>query len=177
VLTNHLESEGVRRAICDMTLLIFHLVLSAHTFEGIDVNMARRIVEWNLERYPNGASSVAVHPCGIANMVPGVFFLFGAGRLALARSQPQQALEYYARAAQAQTQYRNMHHISWWESAIANLALWNVDASRDWWDRLRDEATVSLILVHGCMWAQRTLRIVVQSNLCLWRSGLSRDSR
>ncbi|KAN0080427.1 Protein of unknown function (DUF3808) domain containing protein [Tylopilus felleus] len=120
------ESEGVRRAICDMTLLIFHLVLSSYTFEGVDVMMARKIVEWNLERYPNG-----------------VFFLFGAGRLALARSQPQRALEYYARAAQAQTQYRNIHHISWWESAIANLALWNVDASKHWWERLRDEATWS----------------------------------
>ncbi|KAG8215539.1 hypothetical protein J3R82DRAFT_9198 [Butyriboletus roseoflavus] len=120
------ESEGVRRAICDMTLLVFHLVLSSYTFEGVDVNLARRIVEWNLERYPNG-----------------VFFLFGAGRLALARSQPQRALEYYARAAQAQTQYRNMHHVSWWESAIANLALWNVDGSKDWWGRLRREATWS----------------------------------
>lgn len=57
---NHPESEGVRRAICDMTLLIFHLVLSSYTFEGIDVNMARRIVEWNLERYPNGTSGASV---------------------------------------------------------------------------------------------------------------------
>ncbi|KAI9457359.1 hypothetical protein HD554DRAFT_2142813 [Boletus coccyginus] len=120
------ESEGVRRAICDMCLLMFHLVLSSYTFEGIDVTLAGRIVEWNLERYPSG-----------------VFFLFGAGRLALARSQPQRALEYYARAVQAQSQYRNLHHISWWESAIASLALWNVDASKDWWNRLRGEATWS----------------------------------
>lgn len=89
--------------------------------------------------------------------VLGVFFLFGAGRLALARSQPQQALEYYARATQAQTQYRNLHHISWWESAIANLALWNVDASQDWWSRLLREATASLTLLLGNVWAQRTL--------------------
>ncbi|KAF9236545.1 hypothetical protein BU15DRAFT_49888 [Melanogaster broomeanus] len=120
------SSEGVRRAICDMTLLIFHLVLSVYTFEGVDVNLARRIVEWNMERYPNG-----------------VFFLFGAGRLALARSQPQRALEYYARAAQVQSQYPNMHHISWWESAIANFALWNVEASKEWWSRLSAEATWS----------------------------------
>ena len=87
----------------------------------------------------------------------GVFFLFGAGRLALARSQPQRALEYYARAAQAQSQYRNMHHISWWESAIANLALWNVNSSQDWWSRLRREATASLILLLGNIWTQRVL--------------------
>jgi hypothetical protein len=176
VLRNPAESEGVRRAICDMCLLSFHLVLSSYTFEGVDVPMARRIVEWNLQRYPNGASSTSVHHCRIADTVSGVFFLFGAGRLALARSQPQQSLEYYARAAQAQSQYRNMHHVSWWESAIANLALWNVDASKDWWCRLRGEATVSLILLLGCAWTQGTLWTVVQSNLYVWRSGMSRDS-
>lgn len=77
---------------------------------------------------------------------PGVFFLYGAGRLVFVRSQPQRALEYYARAAQAQKQYRNVQHVSWWESATANLALWNVDASKDWWNRLLEEATASINL-------------------------------
>ncbi|KAG1773235.1 hypothetical protein EV702DRAFT_976206 [Suillus placidus] len=120
------ETEGVRRAICDMSLLIFHLVLSAFTFEGVDVRKAARVLEWNLKRYPNG-----------------VFFLFGAGRLALVRSQPSRALAYYARAAQAQTQYRNLHHISWWESAVACLGLWRVAESRSWWGKLGGEATWS----------------------------------
>lgn len=97
----------------------------------------------------------------------GVFFLFGAGRLALVRSQPSKALTYYARAAQAQSQYRNLHHISWWESAVACLGLWRcvflrvlfgtgmmgicaililvlcrVADSRLWWGKLGGEATV-----------------------------------
>jgi hypothetical protein len=38
-----------------MSLLIFHLVLSAFTFEGVDVRKAARVLEWNLKRYPNGA--------------------------------------------------------------------------------------------------------------------------
>lgn len=120
------EAEGVRRAICDMSLLIFHLVLSAFTFEGVDVRKASKVLEWNLKRYPNG-----------------VFFLFGAGRLALVRSQPSKALVYYARAAQAQTQYKNLHHISWWESAVACLGLWRVSDSRSWWGKLGGEATWS----------------------------------
>ncbi|KAG2117585.1 hypothetical protein DEU56DRAFT_761371 [Suillus clintonianus] len=106
---HNVYAEGVRRAICDMSLLIFHLVLSAFTFEGVDVRKAARVLEWNLKRYPNG-----------------VFFLFGAGRLALVRSQPSKALAYYARAAQAQIQYRNLHHISWLESAVACLGLWRI---------------------------------------------------
>lgn len=51
------EQEGVRRAICDMALLIFHLVLSSYTFDGVDTRTAARIVKWNLKRYPEGAFS------------------------------------------------------------------------------------------------------------------------
>ncbi|KAJ3991899.1 hypothetical protein F5050DRAFT_1580574 [Lentinula boryana] len=104
--------EGVRRTICDMALLIFHLVLSSFTFDGIDVGMAQKIINWNLKRYPDG-----------------VFFLFGAGRASLARSQPLRAISYYTRAMQVQTQYRNLHHISYWEIAIARMALWHIRGS------------------------------------------------
>ena len=37
-----------------MSLLLFHLVLSSFTFEGVDVKLAGRVLEWNLRRYPNG---------------------------------------------------------------------------------------------------------------------------
>jgi Protein of unknown function (DUF3808) len=49
--------EGVRRSLCDMSLLIFHLVLSGFTFTGVDLEMAEVILNWNLKRYPTGASS------------------------------------------------------------------------------------------------------------------------
>lgn len=53
------EEEGVRRSICDMALVIFHLVLSSFTFDGVDVMMAQKILDWNVERYPNGALSIS----------------------------------------------------------------------------------------------------------------------
>ncbi|KAF5391059.1 hypothetical protein D9757_004042 [Collybiopsis confluens] len=118
--------EGVRRAICDMALLIFHLVLSSFTFDGIDVAMAQKIISWNLKRYPDG-----------------VFFLFGAGRASLARSQPLRAIGYYTRAMEAQKQYRNLHHISYWEIAIARMALWHIRGSLSAWEILQEEATWS----------------------------------
>ncbi|EIW75037.1 hypothetical protein CONPUDRAFT_147567 [Coniophora puteana RWD-64-598 SS2] len=120
------EEEGVRRAICDMALLIFHLVLSSFTFDGVDIDMAQKILDWNLRRYPTG-----------------VFFLFGAGRLSLCRSQPARAIAYYTKALETQSQYRNLYHISWWEIAIANLALWNVSDSLECWTNLQKEATWS----------------------------------
>ncbi|KAG6843937.1 hypothetical protein H0H87_011585 [Tephrocybe sp. NHM501043] len=103
------NEEGVRRSICDMALLVFHLVLSTITVEGVDIGVAGRIVDWNLKRFPNG-----------------VFFLFGAGRLALQRSQPRLAIQHYTRAMHSQIQYRNLDHISFWEVAIARLSLWEV---------------------------------------------------
>jgi len=42
-----------------MCLLIFHLVLSGITFNGIDINMAQKVLDWNLARYPNGMSFLA----------------------------------------------------------------------------------------------------------------------
>ncbi|KAI0351117.1 hypothetical protein OH77DRAFT_1430135 [Trametes cingulata] len=121
-----IEQEGVRRTICDMALLIFHLVLSSFTFEGVDIQMAQKILDYHIQRYPNG-----------------VFFLFGQGRLHLCRSQPATAIEYYRKALQAQNQYRNLHQISFWEMAVANLALWDLSESLECWRRLAAEATWS----------------------------------
>ncbi len=120
------STEGLRRSLCDMALIVFHLVLSSFTFEGVDIDMADKLIRWHAKRYPNG-----------------VFFLFGSGRLALVHSQPQEAIKYYARAIEVQSQYRTLHHISFWEMAIANLALWDIKASLACWTELEREATWS----------------------------------
>ena len=60
------------------------------------------------------------------NLLTGVFFLFGAGRLALQQSHPREAIAHYTKAMYVQQQYRNLHHISFWEIAMARLALWEV---------------------------------------------------
>ncbi|KAK0191720.1 hypothetical protein F5146DRAFT_929724 [Armillaria mellea] len=120
------STEGLRRSLCDMALIVFHLVISSFTFEGVDVHMADKMIRWHAKRYPNG-----------------VFFLFASGRLALVHSQPQEAIKYYARAIEVQSQYRTLHHISFWEMAIANLALWDIKASLACWTDLEREATWS----------------------------------
>ncbi|KAK0205803.1 hypothetical protein DFS33DRAFT_1309940 [Desarmillaria ectypa] len=120
------STEGLRRPLCDMALIVFHLVLSSFTFEGVDIHMADKIICWYAKRYPNG-----------------VFFLFGSGRLALVHSQPHEAIKYYTQAIEVQSQYRTLHHISFWEMAIANLALWDIRASLACWTDLEREATWS----------------------------------
>ena len=61
------EQEGVRRTICDMVLLIFHLVLSSLTFEGVDIHMAQNILDYHMARYPNGSYSFL--PCSLSSRV------------------------------------------------------------------------------------------------------------
>ena len=51
-----------------MALLIFHLVASSVTFDGVDVKMAEKILEWNLKRYPNGEPSYFVFCYGILTL-------------------------------------------------------------------------------------------------------------
>jgi tetratricopeptide (TPR) repeat protein len=109
-----------------MALLIFHLILSSITFEGVDLSIARKILDWNLKRYPKG-----------------VFFLFGAGRISLCCSQPRRAIAYYTRAMEAQSQYRNLHHISIWEIGLARLALWETKESLECWKVMATESTWS----------------------------------
>ncbi|KAH9837579.1 uncharacterized protein C8Q71DRAFT_753294 [Rhodofomes roseus] len=120
------EQEGIRRPMCDMALLLFHLVFSSFTFDGVDITMAQKILDYHQTRYPDG-----------------VFFLFGRGRLSICRGQPAQAIEYYRRAVVVQDQYKNMHHISHWEIAVAHLALWDVAASLTNWRALAKDATWS----------------------------------
>ncbi|TFK53849.1 hypothetical protein OE88DRAFT_1654178 [Heliocybe sulcata] len=120
------ETEGVRRSICDAALLIFHLVLSSFTFDGVNIEMAQKILDYSLRRYPNG-----------------ILFLFGAGRLNLCRSRPREAIKYYKQAMRAQSQYANLHQVSWWEMAVANLCLWDVETSLECWRTMLKESTWS----------------------------------
>ncbi|KZW03062.1 hypothetical protein EXIGLDRAFT_728589 [Exidia glandulosa HHB12029] len=113
--------EGVRRPICDMALLIFHLVLGGFTVQGIDIETAERILEFNLERFPNG-----------------VFFLFASARAHLVRSQPSSAVHAYTKALQSQSQYPQLHYLAHWELAVCHLARWSVEESLREWRRLVD---------------------------------------
>jgi hypothetical protein len=49
-----LEQDGVRRTVYDIIILALHLVLSNFTLEGVDVDMASRIVHWTWKQYPEG---------------------------------------------------------------------------------------------------------------------------
>ncbi|KAF9020224.1 hypothetical protein BDZ89DRAFT_1072405 [Hymenopellis radicata] len=119
-------NEGVRRLLCDMMVVTFHTLLSSISFDGIDITMADKIVRWNSQRYPNS-----------------VFILWAQGRLLVVRSQPREALVYYNKSIAAQSQYPTLYAMSYWEMAIANLALWDVSESMASWRDLERESSWS----------------------------------
>ncbi|KAF8264918.1 hypothetical protein EI94DRAFT_1590818 [Lactarius quietus] len=121
------EDEGVRRSICDISLVMFHLFISGFTHDGVDVMMAQKVVEWNLKRYPEGSA----------------FFLLAHGRLNACRSQPARAIASYQKAMSVQSQYRNLHHFSFWEMALSYLTLWELEESLKCWRNLQKEASWS----------------------------------
>ena len=100
----------------------------------------------------------------------GVFFLFGAGRLSICRSQPEQAIKYYNQAMRAQSQYRNLHLISYWEIAVAHLCLWDIKSSLNCWTELEKEATVSEFITPDL--PHHLLFLVVKISLFVWKGYL-----
>jgi hypothetical protein len=96
--------------------------------------------------------------------------MFGAGRLAMIRSQPRRAIEYYTKATEIQSQYRNLHHISFWEIAIANFALYDTHASLESWRQLEAEATVSESGMCLCIYT--SFSTVVQSHILIRHGDL-----
>jgi len=48
------NSEGLRRPVCDLVLIIFHLQLSNFTSAGVDVLFAQKVLNWNLRRFSSG---------------------------------------------------------------------------------------------------------------------------
>ncbi|PVF92998.1 hypothetical protein CPB86DRAFT_809145 [Serendipita vermifera] len=118
------EQEGCRRSLCDIVLLLFHLVFSGFTYDGVDIDFAESILAWNAQRYPSG-----------------VFFLFGQGRLALFRADPALAIKHYTAGMEVvQEQFRSLQGISLWELAVSHLAMWNVSKSAECWRKLKADA-------------------------------------
>ena len=77
----------------------------------------------------------------------------------------------------AQSQYRNLHHISFWEMSIAYLALWDVKSSLSCWSTLEKEATVSKIPELGGAGVTDYLLLlfvfsVVKIDLFIWNGSL-----
>jgi len=145
-----------------MVLLMFHLVFSTITYDGIDIPFASQILAYNAVRFPRG-----------------IFFLFGQGRLALFKGDPMSAIKFYMTGMEViggeetlrglegvgfpspeqllankhretdgsssdgegdESDFKSLQGLALWELAVARTALWDIRGSVGCWRRLREEA-------------------------------------
>ncbi|WFD23897.1 hypothetical protein MEQU1_002591 [Malassezia equina] len=102
-----IHTEGIRSPICDMTLLMYHLVVSTFLpVPGVDVGFAEKVLLYHLERYPKG-----------------VFFLYFHGRLYSTQALSNKAVECFQQARDVQEEYVQLKHICYWDMALCFLSL------------------------------------------------------
>ncbi len=101
------KEEGVRRQICDMSMLSYHLVISTFIpVNGVDIEFADKVLHYNLKRYPEG-----------------VFFLYFSGRLYSTQALAEKAITQFETARDVQKEYVQLKHICMWDLSLCNMSL------------------------------------------------------
>lgn len=121
------DEEGVRRPLCDIAILVYHLVISAYVpVTDVDFEFADKVLSWNLVRFPNG-----------------IFFLYFSARLYAAQALPEKAIEYYRNAIESQSTYKQLHHLCFWDLSLTYLATCDFARAYECYDVLSRESNWS----------------------------------
>jgi hypothetical protein len=121
------SEEGVRRPLCDIAILVYHLVISAYVpVTDVDFEFADKVLSWNLVRFPNG-----------------IFFLYFSARLYAAQALPEKAIEYYRNAIESQSLYKQLHHLCFWDLSLTYLATCDFARAYECYDVLSRESNWS----------------------------------
>ncbi|CAO1617399.1 unnamed protein product [Parajaminaea phylloscopi] len=122
-----IDNEGIRRPVCDMGILLFHLVISVFVpVSGVDIQFADRVLHYHLDRYPRG-----------------VFFLYFSGRLYSTQALCERAVKQYTAARDAQQEYVQLQHISWWDASLCHMSLAQWAKARECFEVLLKESNWS----------------------------------
>jgi tetratricopeptide (TPR) repeat protein len=99
------SNHGLRSDFCDMVLITYHIVLSKIIpLSHVDEKMAVEILNNKLKKYPNG-----------------VFFLYLFGRAKMSDRQLWEAKKQYQRAIDIQEDWKQLHHMCYWELGLISL--------------------------------------------------------
>ncbi|SPO23054.1 uncharacterized protein UTRI_01732 [Ustilago trichophora] len=118
-----IKEEGVRRQICDMSMLAYHLVISTFIpVNGVDIGFADKVLHYNLKRYPEG-----------------VFFLYFSGRLYSTQALAEKAITQFETARDIQKEYVQLKHICMWDLSLCNMSLTKWKEAHDQFTILAEE--------------------------------------
>ncbi|KAG0172915.1 hypothetical protein DFQ28_004071 [Apophysomyces sp. BC1034] len=100
------KDQGLRRQLCDMVIILYHLVLSKMMpLNNVDEVFAQKILDYNLKRYPSG-----------------VFFVYFHGRLLASQGKLEEAKAEYRKAIETQKDWKQLQHMCFWELGVIALA-------------------------------------------------------
>ncbi|KAK4687223.1 tetratricopeptide repeat protein 39, partial [Tremellales sp. Uapishka_1] len=133
------KNEGLRRPVCDLILLTFHLVISVlMPVANTDVKMASNILDYNMKRYPNGRlsrvghSALLILPEASSSCISKhVYIPHG-----VSRNWPTQALD-------LKLEYVQLQHMCLWDYACNYLMLSEWKQALDCFSILKDESNWS----------------------------------
>lgn len=121
------DEEGVRRPLCDLAILTYHLAISSYVpVTDVDFEFADKVLSWNLVRFPNG-----------------IFFLYFSARLYAAQALPEKAIEYFRNAIESQSIYKQLHHLCFWDLSLTYLATCDFARAYECYDVLSRESNWS----------------------------------
>ncbi|KAI9485681.1 MAG: hypothetical protein EXX96DRAFT_471986 [Benjaminiella poitrasii] len=96
------HSTGLRRQMCDMVLIVYHIILSKIVpLSDVDIPFAEKILNNSLNLYPRG-----------------VFFLYFNGRLMVSKRLLDKAEEQYQLAIDTQKDWKQLQHMCFWELGL-----------------------------------------------------------
>ncbi|CAG8510434.1 2404_t:CDS:2 [Ambispora leptoticha] len=143
----NIEEEGLRRPFCDLALLAYHLVVSnVLPVNDTDITFASEILNYNLRRYPDG-----------------VLFLYFSGRINQTESYIDEAIVQYKKAIDIQKQWKQLHHICYWELALNYQCLRDFERAHECFE----------ILCKESMWSKCVYSY--QQAVCVYTLGRPED--
>ncbi|WFD23964.1 hypothetical protein MEQU1_002659 [Malassezia equina] len=119
--------EGARRPLCDIAILLYHLVIpSSVPLPDVDLSLADRVLSWNLHRFPQGT-----------------FYLFFSSLLYASQALPEKAVECFRTAIDSQHEYKQLHHLCFWRLSLTYLSMGEYDRALTCYDVLARESNWS----------------------------------
>ncbi|CAO3631096.1 unnamed protein product [Mucor hiemalis] len=96
------SETGLRRQMCDMVLVVYHVVLSKMVpLSNVDIPFAEIILDDCLTHYPRG-----------------VFFLYFNGKLMSSKRRLDEAVQQYQLSIDTQKDWKQLQHMCFWEMGV-----------------------------------------------------------
>jgi len=143
------ENEScIRHFLASIILLGYNLFVTHHTGQGSssDLKLVSEILNQKLAKYPDGA-----------------FFLFFQGRFLFVQGKCREAIGWYTRANEAQSEWPQFHHVACWEM------MWAASYECQW----REALVQSSRLLQESRWSPCLYSYLKVAHYCMLQSSLS----